>query len=59
MDTITAPDQRHSDAEIQETYEKLGLGTSRARATFVGFDPQPPRTQFDVVISTTSQPFVG
>lgn len=44
-------------AEIQSTYERLGLGTATARAQFADWFPQAPaQLEFDVVISTTSNP---
>ena len=44
-------------AEILETYERLGLATQEARSEFTQFAATVRRVQFDVVTSTSSQPF--
>ena len=48
-------DQR--EHEIELTYEALGLGSTEARAQFFQFEQQSRPVEFDVIISTTSQPF--
>jgi len=46
--------------EIDSTYEQLGLGSAAARAHFSDwFATERPKLQFDVVITTTSNPFNG
>ena len=59
-DSMTTMDSNETVTEIQKTYDDLGLGTAAARAQFANwFAPERPKLQFDVVISTTSNPFHG
>lgn len=44
-------------AEILETYERLGLATPEARSEFTRFATTAKNVQFDVITSTSSQPF--
>ena len=46
-----------TDQDIKTVYEQLGLTTASDRARFNAFVPQTPKVAFDVVISTTSEPF--
>ncbi|MDQ8041954.1 hypothetical protein RDI86_08810 [Cellulosimicrobium sp. XJ-DQ-B-000] len=56
MDTVAH--ETLQQGEIDETYRQLGLGTMESRAQFLRFDLAPrPTMHFDVVITTTSQPF--
>jgi hypothetical protein len=58
MDTGTSGvGVRLSDQDIKSVYEQLGLTTASDRAGFDSFTNQPTKVAFDVVISTTSQPF--
>lgn len=44
-------------AEIDATYELMGLGSADARAHYANwFTQERPRVQFEVTISTTSNP---
>lgn len=56
MDTTTTHEGLEL-TEIRETYQQLGLATMEARAHFARFDSPAQRMHFEVVISTTSQPF--
>lgn len=52
-----AVNDTEQNTEIQSAYEAMGLGTPAARAQFVPwFTADRPKAQFDVVISTTSNP---
>lgn len=46
-----------TDQDVKTVYEQLGLTKASDRARFNAFIPEPPKVAFDVVISTTSQPF--
>ncbi|KAE8763223.1 hypothetical protein [Georgenia thermotolerans] len=57
MSTPTLDDET-TTTEIQDFYERVGLGSMQARAQFDAFRPVEPRLMFEVVTTTTSQPFV-
>lgn len=46
-----------TDHEIRQVYERLGLLSASDRARFDRFAGARPQVTFDVVISTSSQPF--
>lgn len=55
-EAITMSTERQE--EINETYELMGLGSVAARAQYANwFAPEQPKLQFDVVITTTSNPY--
>jgi len=56
MDTQISPEDVRRQEQIQAAYDRLGLGTPAARAPFL-IPPTAQQVHFEVVISTTSQPF--
>ena len=43
--------------EIESTFERLGLASQSDRSPFIETTRRPSGVVFDVVISTTSEPF--
>ncbi len=42
--------------EIQAEYERIGLGSPEARASFSRYEPAATQMHFQVIISRSSQP---
>lgn len=51
MDTVAS---RQKD--IESVFDRLGLATANDRGTYLVAEPKPPIPNFNVVISSTSNP---